>query len=137
MSAVAAPASAVERLCQDLADYEVMYQLGLEQRDCIAREDLEGLAVSFQRTRQLMDRIRLRQEGSSGPGREPREATQREEVRRLLGRLQELRRDNEAAIQGLLARTREEVRQFQQGRRALRGYQKTGLSEARFIDHVR
>ncbi|MCC7260906.1 MAG: flagellar protein FliT [Candidatus Latescibacteria bacterium] len=134
---MAAPASAVERLCQDLADYEVMYQLGLEQRDCIAREDLEGLAASFQRTRQLMDRIRLRQEGSPGPGREPGEATQREAVRRLLGRLQELRRDNEAAVQGLLARTREEVRQFQQGRRALRGYQKAGLSEARFIDHVR
>lgn len=136
MSALATPAALGERWRHDLADYEAMYQLGLEQRECIAREDLEGLAASFQRTRRLMDRIRLRQEQAPELGGQEAEAA-RDEVRRLIGRLQELRRENEAAVAALLARTREEVRQFQQGRRALRGYQQSGLSESRFIDRLR
>jgi len=130
--------SAAELLRQDLADYEVMYQLGLEQREYIAREDLEGLGASCQRTRRLMDRIRLRQAGRPVLGGGPNLEGPRQEVRRLIGRLQELRRQNEAAVQQLLDRAREEGRQFQQGRRALRGYRKqAGPSESRFIDRVR
>ncbi len=131
------PSFSAEHLGQELADFEAMYQLGLEQRDCIAREDLEGLGASFQRTRRLMDRIRLRQEHRPALGTTPEVEGQRNELRRLVGQLQELRRDNEAAVQQLLARTRDDLRQFQQSRRALRGYQQAGLSEARFIDRVR
>ena len=101
------------------------------------REDLEGLGSSFQRLRRLMDRIRRRQEGRPAAASTPLELRRREELRRLIAQLQELRRHNETAVQGLLARTREELRQSQQGRRSLRGYQATGPSEARFIDRVR
>ena len=137
MMAMPAPDSPAEFFRQDHADYQAMYQLGLEQRDCIAREDLDGLGSSFQRLRRLMDRIRLRQEGRPAAGNTPEELHQREELRRVIAELQELRRNNEVAAQGLLSRTREELRQFQQGRRSLRGYQTTGPSEARFIDRVR
>ncbi len=122
---------------EDCADYRAMYQLGLEQRDYIAREDLEGLGSSFQRMRRLMDRIRLRQAGRPAAGDSHEELRQREQLRRIITETQELRRNNEAAVQGLLERTREEMRQFQQGQRSLRGYQTTKLSEARFIDRVR
>ncbi|MBI2504126.1 MAG: hypothetical protein HYW07_12955 [Candidatus Latescibacteria bacterium] len=134
---MAAPESRAEHFRQDCADYRAMYQLGLEQRDCIAREDLEGLGNSFRRLRRLMDRIRLRQAGRPAAGNSPEEEGQREELRRVIAELQELRRGNEAAVQGLLSRTREELRQFQQGRRSLRGYQTTRPSEARFFDGVR
>lgn len=134
---MAAPDSSAELFRQDCADYQAMYQLGLEQREYIAREDLEGLNSSFQCLRRLMDRIRRRQEGRPAAGNTPEELRRREELRRLVAELQELRRHNEAAVQGLLGRTREELRQFQQGWRSLRGYQKTGPAEARFVDRVR
>ena len=132
-----APEPRTDQFAQDRADYHAMYQLGLEQRACIAREDLEGLGSSCQRLRRLMDRIRLRQVGRPAVGDGPEELRRREELRRLIAEIQELRRDNEAAAQGLLERTREELRQFQQGRRSLRGYQAAKASEARFIDRVR
>jgi hypothetical protein len=134
---MAAPDSPAERHRQDLSDYQAMYQLGLEQRDCIAREDLEGLGSACQRQRRLMDRIRLRQEGRPASGSSAEELRQREELRRLIAQVQELRRGNEEAVQALLGRTREELRQFQQGRRSLRGYRRTGPAEARFVDRVR
>lgn len=126
-----------DRFIQDCADYHAMYQLGLEQRDYIAREDLEGLGSSFQRLRRLMDRIRLRQAGRPAVGDGPEQLRQREQLRGIITQIQELRRNNEAAVQGLLERTREEARQFQQGRKSLRGYQTARASEARFIDRVR
>ena len=133
-----APGTLADHYQQDYADYRAMYQVGLEQRDCIAREDLEGLSVSIQRLRRLMDRINLRQAGRPAAGSpSPEEERQREELRRLLGELQELRRDNEAAVQQLLARTREEMRQYQQRRRAIRGYRVNAPEEARFFDGVR
>lgn len=132
-----APEPRADHFTQDCADYHAMYRLGLEQRDYIAREDLEGLGSSFQRLRRLMDRIRLRQVGRPAAGDAPEELRRREELRRIIAEIQELRRDNEAAVQGLLERTREDLRQFQRGRRSLRGYQAAKASEARFIDRVR
>ena len=137
MKTMGAPESRTDHFIQDCADYRAMYQLGLEQRDYIAREDLEGLGNSFQRLRRLMDRIRLRQAGRPAAGDAPEELRHSEELRRIITEIQELRRDNEEAVQGLLERTREELRQFQQGRKSLRGYQVARLSEARFIDRVR
>lgn len=132
-----APEPQLDHYTEDCADYRAMYQLGLEQRDYIAREDLEGLGSSCQRQRRLMDRIRLRQAGRSAPGDSPEELRQREQLRQIITETQELRRNNEAAVQGLLEQTREQLRQSQQGRKSLRGYQVAGLSEARFIDRVR
>ena len=45
--------------------------------------------------------------------------------------------DNEAAAQCLLERTRDQLRQFQHSRRALRGYKRVSPVEARFFDGVR
>lgn len=127
-----------ELLDQDCADYRAMYQLGLEQQRCIAREDLQGLELSFERMHRLMDRIRLRQEGRLAPeAPHPEVELRRAELRRLIGQLQELRRTNEAAVRQLMERTREELRQFQQSRRALRGYQLNQVHEARFFDGTR
>ena len=129
--------TAADLFVQDRADYQAMYQLGLEQRDFIAREDLEGLGNTFQRMRRLMDRLRVRQLKRPAPGEAPEQVRQREELRRLIAELQVLRRDNEEAVQGLLEQTREKLRLSQQGRKSLRGYQNTKPSDARFIDRVR
>lgn len=132
-----APDFPADHFTQDCADYQAMYQLGLEQRDYIAREDLEGLGSTFQRLRRLMDRIRLRQLGRPAAGDTPEAVGQFEELRRLITEIQQLRRGNEEAVQGLLEQTREKLRLSQQGRRSLRGYQSTKPSDARFIDRVR
>ncbi len=127
-----------ELLDQDRDDYGAMYQLGLEQQGCIAREDLEGLRRSCERLHSLMERIRLRQARYPAAGAWPPEAgCRRAELRGLIGQLQELRRANEAAVRELLARTREELKQLQQRRRALRGYQGARVHEARFFDGTR
>ena len=134
---MSAPGSLAEKYQQDYADYRAMYQLGLEQRDCIAREDLEGLGNSCQRLRRLMDRINLRQGGPTGDSPSPELERQREELRQIINELQDLRRDNEAAVQHLLEHTRGELRRYQLRRRAVRGYEVNSPAEARFFDGVR
>jgi hypothetical protein len=121
-------------------DYRSMYQLGLEQRSCIAGEDLAGLDASFGRMHRVMDRIRLRQtdldELCSG-GVPAGVAERREALRTIVVELQELRRVNERAVRQLQGRTREELKQVQQGRRAARGYRHSKVEQARFFDGTR
>lgn len=128
----------IDLLEQDGADYRAMYQLSLEQQQCIAREDLESLERSFERMHCLMDRIRRRQARVRGLDEaHPQLESRRAGLRQLIGELQELRCANEAAVRQLMARTRDELKQVQQGRRALRGYQSTRIHDARFFDGTR
>ena len=133
---------ALEILDQHYEDYRAMYRVGLEQRDCIAREDLSGLEVSFERMHRLTDRIRRRQAGmpelGPGGGAAPGELQQRHQnLRHIIGELQEVRQSNERAVKRLLQRTRDELRQFGKGQRAARGYRRTRVQDARFFDGTR
>ena len=116
-----------------------MYQVSLEQRDCIQREDLSGLDASYQRMHRLMDQIRLRQaqvdEGAEAP---PPEARQRREaLRHIVRELSELNQANQNGVRHLLDRTRQELRNFGKGRRAARGYRDTRTRDAQFFDGTR
>lgn len=121
--------------------YKSMYQVGLEQRSCIAGEDLAGLDDSFARLHRLMDRIRLRQaelDELCPGGSFPAELGERRQALRLIVlELQDLRRVNEKALRGLLDRAREDLKQVQQGRRAVRGYGLAQVHQARFFDGTR
>ena len=133
---------ALELLDQHYEDYRAMYRVSLEQCDCIEREDLSGLEVSFERLHRLMDQIRRRQAGMPelGPceGAAQKELQQRHQnLRHIIGELQEVRQGNERAVRHLLQRTRDELRQFGKGQRAARGYRRTRVQDARFFDGTR
>jgi hypothetical protein len=136
-----ASAALEDVLDRQYEDYRSMYQMGLEQRSCIAGEDLAGLDASLGRMHPLMDRIRLRQAQCDAlfprGGVPDAVARKREALRLIVVELQELRRVNERAVRRLLERTREELRQVQQGRRAVRGYRQRPSEPARFYDGTR
>jgi len=128
----------LEFLDQQCSDYRAMYQLSLDQRACIEREDLPALQTLFARTHRLMDRIRLRQaQLPTLEGRHPEVEQRYETLRDLLVDLQELRQFNQQAAQRLLERAREEIRRFGKGRRAVRGYQNAQVGQARLFDGTR
>ena len=125
---------AVER---QLETYGAMYQVSLLQRDCIARNDLEGLNQTFGSMRQLMDQIRLDQgkEGQVRQGVEGRGTSKA--LREVIERIQRLHSANETAVRRLMAQTRLQLKQFQQGRRQVQNYGAPTLAESRFVDSKR
>ena len=130
---------AMQLLDQQFDDYKAMYSASVSQRACIAREDVDGLQASVDRIRVIMDRIRLRQVALQGPevaSAASGEVVERTEaIRHLIGDLQAIREDNEGSVRRLMERSREEFEQFQQSRRATRGYAtKRAVEEARFYD---
>ena len=125
-------------LDQQCGDYQSMYRLSLEQRACIEREDMAALEASFARMHHLMDRIRLRQERIPDLDRSDPEIARRcSRMRQLLVDLQEMTQFNQRAAEQRLERTREEIRRFGLGRRAVRGYRRAGVEGARLFDGVR
>ena len=132
----------LEILDQQYEDYCAMYQVSLEQQACIEREDLSELNVSFERVHRLMDQIRLRQADMPELSRNnsavhPEFRKRGQTLRRIIGELEELRQVNEKLVKELLQRTRGELRQFDKGQRAIRGYQSTKVQDARFFDGTR
>ena len=74
-----------------------MYSVGLEQRDCVEREDLTGLEFAFTRMQELMDRVRLRQRRIPDLGDDrPAVALRLETMRNLIYGLEELRSQTQA-----------------------------------------
>ena len=120
-----------QALERQLKAYRAMYQIGLEQRDCIARSDIEGLNQTFDPMRRLMDQIRLEQE--DGPNNLADGDGQRA-LREIIGRIQGLHDDNEKAVRRLMGQTRTQLKAFQQGRRRVQSYGPQALAEARFVD---
>ena len=134
------PGDVKQLLDQQLDDYKAMYSASVSQRACIGREDVDGLQASFQRMRVIMDRIRLRQAALPGPAPAASAASEEvvertEAIHQLIGDLQAIRKDNEASVRRLMERARDELAQFQRGRRATRGYAtQKSVEEARFYD---
>ena len=125
-------------LDQQYADYQAMLALGLEQRTCIQRGDLDGLEPSFVRIHSLMKRIRLRQLGFPGIDPEhPEIASRCDKLRGIILEIQGLRKENQDSIQRLMVKTREELRRLGNGRRVARGYQNARVAQARLFDGTR
>lgn len=128
----------LEILDRQCGDYRTMYQVSLEQRACIEREDVAGLEASFVRMHRLMDQIRLLQMALPALERNNPEVEQRcEKLRHLIVDLQKMRQFNQSAAERLMKRTRAEIRQFDQGQRAVQGYQSTQVAQARLFDGIR
>ena len=89
-----------------------------------------------------MERIRLRQKEippyySASDTVDPEVSRRNEAIGELIRNLQSIRNDNEGSVRRLMTRTRAELRQFQQGRQAIRGYRSPKVVEARFYDGAR
>ncbi|MEE3259908.1 MAG: hypothetical protein VX293_11920 [Candidatus Latescibacterota bacterium] len=128
----------LEMLDQQCGDYRAMYAVGLEQRDCIEREDLPGLESAFARMQELMDRVRLRQlrmPDSRDGG--PEAVAKIDALRHLLHELEGVRHCAQAGAEKLLAETRNEMRQMGKGQRAYRGYRSAGPGQSRLYDGIR
>ena len=128
---------ALEILDQQYVHYQTMYQVSSEQRRFIEGEDLSRLDVSFERMHRLMDQIRLHQAGMPDLGENGMQLElqeRRAKLREIITELDELRQVNERSVKQLLERTRGELRQFGQGRRAIRKYQNSQVQGARFFD---
>ena len=128
---------ALEILDQQYVHYQTMYQVSLEQRNFIEGEDLSRLDASFERMHRLMDQIRLHQAGMPDLGENGMQLElheRRAKLREIVTELDELRQVNERSVKQLLERTRVELRQFGQGRRAIRKYQNSQVQGARFFD---
>mgnify|MGYP001179838069 CR=1 FL=1 len=125
---------------QQYMHYQTMYQVSLEQKSFIEVEDLSSLDISFERMHRLMDQIRLHQAGMPDlgvHGVHPELQERRVKLREIISELDELRQVNERSVRQLLERTRVELRQFGQGRRAIRKYQNSRVQGARFFDGKR
>lgn len=120
---VASPTPALQALDEQLADFRRLLELGLQQRECLTREDLAGvdrLAVSVH---QVMRSIQLRQNTLSVLT-DDRNAglAQRQELHRLISEADAVRRQNQRRAAQLLAVTQEELRRLGRRRQAARGY---------------
>ncbi|MFC1525858.1 hypothetical protein ACFL6X_03490 [Candidatus Latescibacterota bacterium] len=125
---------------QQHQDYKAMHAVSLSQRDCLKREDLEGVNASGARMHDLMNRIRLRQKelpDEVGMGHEPDVRVWTEAIRHTIRQILEVRQANEDTLRGMMVQTRREMQQFAQGRRAARGYRHQKVEEARFYDGSR
>ena len=130
----------LELLDQQCSAYRAMHDVGMEQRDCIEREDLSGLETAFARMQALMDQVRLRQRQlpdlrAGGPEVVRRVAT----MRNLICEIEDQRRCAHQGAERLLAQARAEMRQMGKGRRAHRGYQTqmVGLGQSQLFDGTR
>ena len=120
------------------ADFLRLYELGLEQREFIGREDLKALELSFARMHSVMDSIRLRQSRLAPAhvlGHEARE--RREQLCELITEVEALRQRNQETAERLLADARGEMRHLGRGRQAVRGYAKRPVGGARLYDGTR
>lgn len=115
-----------------------MHAVGLEQRDCVERDDLMGLEFAFTRMQELMDRVRLRQQRIPDLGDDrPAVASRLEIMRNLLYELEGLRSHTQVQAEKLLVRTRSEMRQMGQGRRAYSSDPDARPGSAQLYDRVR
>lgn len=128
----------IDFLDQQCGDYRAMYAVGVEQRDCIEREDLVGLESAFARMQKLMDRVRLRQQQMPGPHRGGPEIMARVEImRNLIYELDGVRHCAQETAEKLLVETRGEMRRMGKGRQAFRGYQSADPGRSRLYDGTR
>lgn len=123
-------------------DYGALYCEGQRQRDCLRRDDMQGMNEATRSMRVLMNRIQLRQAqlppdlaglAQRQPAVAERTATLRQFVRRVL----RVRDESEQAARELLAATRHQLHQFDAGRRAARGYRRVAPRQPRFVDGSR
>ena len=125
-------------LDEQFGDYRAMYAIGLEQRDCIDRDDMIGLEKAFACMQELMDRVRLRQQRIPAPmGNDTEVVARVETIRDLLYKIEGLRYGAQETAEKLLAKTRGEMRQMGKGRQAFRGYQSAGPGQSRLYDGTR
>ena len=136
---MAAEEDALGILEQQYRAYRDMYQVSLEQKACIQREDLSGLDASYERMHRLMGQIRLGQaQVGDAAGSAPAAVRQRREaLRNIVRELSELNQANQNGVLALLDRARQELRHFGKGRRAARGYRDTRGRDAQFFDGTR
>ena len=126
---------ALEAQC---ADFRKLYDLGLEQRDYIEREDVQGLGGAFARMHRVMDSIRLREnELPSSSDCNDELLEKRERLRLLIMEIQALRQRNQDAVERMRDTTRGELRRLGKGRQAARGYGNRASAGGRFFDGIR
>lgn len=128
----------LELLDQQCKEYKAMQQVGLEQKDCITRQDVDGLNTAFGRMQGHIDQIQLVQQKipvfDSVDQVHPKLEEKRRQLRTLIVQLQELNLVNERGVRHLMKTTQEELHKFGRGRRAARGYQQNKNQNARFFD---
>ena len=112
-------------LDQQHEDFRAILAISTRQRDCLAREDLEGVEATSGRMHGLMRRIQLRQFELPRDLARITDSAVAERVHDMqdtIRRALRMRQMNEHSVRQLMARTRSELRQFRQGKRATRGY---------------
>ncbi len=128
----------LELLDQQCEEYRAMQEVGLAQKDCIARQDIDGLNAAFGRMQGHIDHIQLVQKEMPAFDSAHQVPTQvqekKQQLRSLILQLQELNRINERGVRRLMKETQEELHKFGRGRRAARGYQQIQNQNARFFD---
>ena len=126
--------------CQRIA-YGDMLQLGMEQKSCIANDDVSGLDAAFRGMHHAMVEIELRQaempELSEGQRGDRAFLDSRVSVRQIIMRVEEIRKLNERALEMLRDRTKRDLGKLGQGRRATKGYKNVRVRESRFLDSLR
>lgn len=133
----------IEFLDAQCEDFQQMQVLGRRQRECLLRDDLQGLSQAMSQMQELMVRVRLRQrdmnvELDAETRRRPEVATRVERLRELIESISDVRSQSEGAARDLLHQTRQEMEQSNRQKRARRGYGQAGrLNEPRFTDGLR
>ena len=128
---------ALEILDQQYVCYKNMYQVSFEQGQFIKDEDLSRLDASFDRMHFLMDQIcqhKAEMPDLMEDGMQLELQERFAKLRAIITELDELRQVNEYSVEKLLERTREELRQFDHGRQAIRKFQKLQVQDAHFFD---
>ncbi|MBT4609851.1 MAG: hypothetical protein HOM68_28240 [Gemmatimonadetes bacterium] len=133
----------VDFLDAQCADFQQMQGLGRRQRECLIRDDLEGLSEAMTQMQELMVKVRVRQRDMA-PGlthhvrRQPEVAERVERLRHLIESISQVRTQSETAAQHLLGETRAELDQSNRQRKATRGYGLPArVNEPRFTDGFR
>ena len=133
---------AIKAFEESYADYMGIYRAGMEQEQHIVNEDMGLFGRAAGVVQRHMDRIRLRQQGLSWL--EPADfrnnsalETGRQQLVQIINKIERQRRSNESMLHRALERTRGEMKQFQQSRRAVRGYGKKKGLDGRFVDGLR
>jgi len=114
-----------------------MLAISTRQRDCLAREDLEGMEAASGRMHGLMRRIQLRQSELPRDLDQITDSAVAERVRDMedtIRRAMQMRQVNEHSVRQLMVRTRSELKQFRQGKQATQGYRYRQVGMPRFYD---
>lgn len=123
-------------------DFQAVYREGLRQRDCLRLDDLSGANDACQCMRRLMTRIQVRAarlptDLAAADRQRPEVAHRTATLRRIIQSVEEVRAQSERATLDLLESTQRQLRQFDTGRRAAKGYRGAVLPRARFVDGSR